>query len=432
MPKGLLIRIWVVCALGLFVDGFDLYVTSVAEPLFKKSFALSPLWLGVTQAAAPIGAAVGAILIGYVADRVGRKTMLVFNFVLFVIATLLSAAAWDVYSLCFFRFLVGFGVGSDYPICAAYLSEMSPNHSRGKLMASAMFINCLASPVGIAVSYYIFSYYPHVDAWRFMFAFGALPAMIALVLRSKLPESFIWMANKRLASQDKSIQTGYRPLFSSRYLKATIAMCFAWALMDISYYSIGLFTPDILSALHLNSSGNFITDTKSIVENTIFLNAFVALGAFISIFVIDKVPRIGLQKIGFLGAFLGLFMLSTSAYLKIAPIYPVIFAGFLTYNIFINMGPGATTYLLPAEIYPSQIRGTGHGLASGVAKSGAFIGTIFLPQFQHLFGIHITMFVLSFTLLLGYLFTTLLKGYPLSVDIPIRDVSEKSALINEY
>src|SRR3990167_3510848 len=136
-------------------------------------------------------------------------------------------------------------------------------------------------------------------------------------------------------------------------------MCFAWALMDISYYSIGLFTPDILSALHLNSSGNFITDTKSIVENTIFLNAFVALGAFISIFVIDKVPRIGLQKIGFLG-------------------------------------------------------------------------TIFLPQFQHLFGIHITMFVLSFTLLLGYLFTTLLKGYPLSVDIPIRDVSEKSALINEY
>src|SRR3990167_6575655 len=86
MTKNLLIRIWVVCALGLFVDGFDLYVTSVAEPLFKKSFLLSPLWLGIAQAAAPIGAAVGAILIGYITDRVGRKTMLVFNFILFVVA----------------------------------------------------------------------------------------------------------------------------------------------------------------------------------------------------------------------------------------------------------------------------------------------------------------------------------------------------------
>src|SRR3990167_7962416 len=266
MPKGLLIRIWVVCALGLFVDGFDLYVTSVAEPLFKKSFALSPLWLGVTQAAAPIGAAVGAILIGYVADRVGRKTMLVFNFILFVVATLLSAIAWDVYSLCFFRLLVGFGVGADYPICAAYLSEMSPNHSRGKLMASAMFINCLASPVGIAVSYFIFSYYPQVNAWRLMFAFGAVPAIIALFLRSRLPESFVWKTNQRIAIREKKagnnkkIEIGYRPLFSPRYLKATIALCLSWALMDMSYYSVGLFTPDILGALHLATTGNFVTD----------------------------------------------------------------------------------------------------------------------------------------------------------------------------
>ncbi|OGT39913.1 MAG: general substrate transporter [Gammaproteobacteria bacterium RIFCSPHIGHO2_12_FULL_36_30] len=419
MTKNLLIRIWVVCALGLFVDGFDLYVTSVAEPLFKKSFLLSPLWLGIAQAAAPIGAAVGAILIGYITDRVGRKTMLVFNFILFVVATLLSAISWNVYSLCFFRFLVGFGVGADYPICAAYLSEMAPNSSRGKLMAGAMFINCLASPVGIAVSYFIFSHDPHINAWRLMFAFGALPALLALLLRSRLPESFIWKANQRIAIHDKKAQLGYRPLFSPRYLKATIALCLSWALMDISYYSVGLFTPDILGALHLATTGNFVTDTKTIVENTIFLNIFVALGAFISIFVIDKVSRVGLQKMGFAGAFLGLFLLSSSYYLKIESVYPIILLGFLTYNVFVNMGPGTTTYLLPAEIYPSRIRGTGHGLASGIAKFGAFIGTIFLPSFQHHFGIHITMFVLSFTLLLGYFFTTLLKDYPVLIDVPV-------------
>ncbi|MCX7122029.1 MAG: MFS transporter [Gammaproteobacteria bacterium] len=428
MPKNVLIRIWIVCALGLFVDGFDLYVTSVAEPLFKQSFSLSPLWLGITQAAAPIGAAIGAILIGYITDRVGRKTMLAFNFILFVIATLLCAIAWNVYSLCIFRFLVGFGVGADYPICAAYLSEMAPHHSRGKLMASAMFINCLASPVGIAVSYFIFSYYPHVNAWRLMFAFGALPAIIALLMRAKLPESFVWQANQRLNASEiknKNISAAYRVLFNARYFKATIALTLSWALMDISYYSVGLFTPDILAAMHLATSGNFITDTKMIVENTIFLNAFVAIGAFLAIFVIDKVPRVGLQKMGFLGAFLGLFIISISSYLKITPIYPVIFSGFLMYNLFINMGPGATTYLLPAEIYPSAVRGTGHGLASGVAKMGAFLGTILLPEFQHGFGIHVTLFVLSFTLLAGYLLTHLLKNYP--VDIETLEISEDSA-----
>lgn len=411
MSKRLLTQVWIVCALGLFVDGFDLYVTSVAEPLFKKTLDLSPLWLGLTQAAAPIGAALGAIVIGYITDRVGRKTMLVFNFILFVLSALLSAISWNVYSLCFFRFLVGFGVGSDYPVCAAYLSEMSPNQSRGKLMASAMFINCLASPIGVAVSYFIFLYYPHLDAWRFMFAFGALPALLALLMRSRLPESFLWRANKRIISQENTVRSSYRVLFSPYYFKATIALCLSWALMDISYYSVGLFTPDILSAMHLSSSVNFITDTKTIVKSTLFLNAFVAIGAFLSIFMIDRLSRAQLQKIGFLGAFFGLFLLSLSFYFKITPIYPIIFFCFLTYNVFVNMGPGATTYLLPAEIYPTRVRGTGHGLASGVAKFGAFLGTILLPAFQQAYGIHFTLFCLSMTLLVGYFLTLLLKPY---------------------
>src|SRR3989338_6925933 len=413
MQRTLLFRIWVVCALGLFVDGFDLYITSVAEPLFQKTLQLSPLWLGFTQAAAPIGAAVGAVLIGYITDRVGRKTMLAFNFSLFVVATLLSAISWDVYSLCFFRFLVGFGVGSDYPVCAAYLSEMSPNQSRGKLMASAMFINCLASPIGVIVAYFLFVIYPHVGAWRLMFAFGALPATIALLMRARLPESFVWKINQRLTSPTQKNQNSYRILFGPIYLKATIALCLSWALMDISYYSIGLFTPDILSAMHLATNGDFVTDTKTIVLNTLFVNAFVALGAFIYIFVIDRVSRLSLQKFGFLGSFLGLFVLALSNYFHFTSIYSVIFSCFLIYNIFVNLGPGATTYLLPAEIYPTQVRATGHGLASGVAKLGAFVGTIFLPEFQMYFGIHVTMFILSLTLLLGYLFTLLLKQYPL-------------------
>jgi len=278
-------------------------------------------------------------------------------------------------------------------------------------MASAMFINCLASPIGIAVAYVIFSVYPHTDAWRFMFAFGAIPAVIGLIMRSKLPESFIWKATQRIKQKHQSIQGGYRVLFNKHYLKATIALCLSWLLMDISYYSIGLFTPDLLSALHLGTTGNFVTDTKTIVESTVFVSSFVALGALLSIFAIDKVSRIHLQKMGFIGAFVGLLILALSSQLSLIPPYPLIFAGFLTYNVFVNMGPGTTTYLLPVEIYPTHVRATGHGLASGAAKFGAFLGAIFLPEFQQAYGVHITMLVLSFSLLLGFALTNLLNGY---------------------
>lgn len=411
MKKSLLIKIWTVCALGLFVDGFDLYITSVAEPLFRKAFTLSPTMLGLTQAAAPIGAALGAILIGRVSDKVGRKKMILFNFILFVVAALLSAVAWNVFSLILFRFLVGFGVGADYPICAAYMTEMSPDASRGRLIASAMFINCLASPIGVAVAYGLFSLCPHVYAWRLMFAFGAVPALAGLFLRARLPESFVWKVSQKVSVKAGASKAAYRHLFKGKYLKATIALGFSWLLMDISYYGIGLFTPDLLSALHFVTSSDFLTNTRSVVKSTLFLNAFVALGALASIFVIDRMPRIRLQKLGFLAAFLGLFVLAMSQMVFHQVAVSVVFISFIVYNFFINMGPGATTYLLPAEIYPTEIRATGHGVASGAAKFGAFLGAILLPDVQLLVGVHTLLLFLSFALLFGYFLTNLLKNY---------------------
>lgn len=412
MKKNLLIRIWIVCSLGLFIDGFDMYITSIAEPFFKQSLNLTPLWIGITQSAAPIGAAIGAIFAGRITDALGRKTMLVFNFFLFVIAAILSALAWDVYSLCLFRFFVGLGVGADYPICAAYMTEMAPNQSRAKLVAAAMFINCLASPIGVMIAYLIFMFYPHYNAWRFMFAFGAVPALFALFMRARLPESFMWKISQVLSPiKTEEAPYGYSQLFRPFFLKGTIAVCLCWFFMDISYYGIGLFTPEILNALHIATNGNFMSNTLEIVKSTIFVNLFVAFGALLSIFMIDKFPRSKLQKMGFFGAFLSLLILSISNHIHFIAIFPLIFTCFLMYNIFINMGPGITTYLLPTEIYPTTLRGTGHGIASGAAKLGAFIGTIFLPEIQQLCGIYITVLILSFALFLGFVFTFLLKRY---------------------
>lgn len=402
--KQLVIHVWIVCALGLFIDGYDLYITSVAEPFINALYHPSSLMIGLTQAAAPLGAVFGAIIIGRLADMVGRKSLLIMNLVFFVFIALLSACAWNITSLCIFRFLLGFGVGADYPICAAYLAEMIPQNKSSQFIATAMFINCLASPIGVLVAWLLFKIYPYMDVWRWMFASGAIPALIGLLFRAKLPESFLWKAHQQL--QQRNLFSHYHHLFSAKMIKITLSLCACWFLLDISYYGIGLFTPHVLRALHLSSHANFISAQTEVLKNTLLVNVFVSMGAFAVIFFVNHVSLIRLQKVGFLFSFLGLAILSFS---YLSTNLSLIFTGFILFNFFINFGPGISTYLLPAQLYKPECKATGHGLAAGTGKFGAFVGTVFLPIFQARLGIYLTVSILAGTLIIGWLLTWLLE-----------------------
>ncbi|MFI4918773.1 MAG: MFS transporter [Legionellales bacterium] len=406
--KRLLAHVWIVCALSLFIDGYDLYISSVAEPFINAFFHPSPFLIGLTQAAAPIGAALGALLMGRVADKVGRKSLLIVNLFFFIVIALLSACAWDMTSLCVFRFLIGFGVGADYPICAAYLAEVIPKNKSRQFIAAAMFVNCLASPVGAAVAWLLFQYHPTLDLWRWLFASGAIPAVVALLLRTKLPESFIWQAQQKLQPRMPFLQH-YKKLVSPSLRRKTICMCLSWFFLDISYYGIGLFTPAVLRAVHILENADLLTAANDMLMSTLFVNLFVVLGAFSTIFVIAKVNPFQLQKMGFLLSFLGLLTLSFSNTVPDAFTSSMIFSGFILFNLFVNFGPGITTYLLPAELYPSDIKATGHGVAASCGKMGAAIGTLLLPLLQFYIGIYYTVGILAMTLLLGWALTYLLS-----------------------
>lgn len=408
--KQLIIRIWIVCSLGLFIDGYDLYISSIAEPFINALYHPSPFMIGLTQAIAPLGAAMGAIIFGRISDMVGRKKLLIFNLVFFVVIALLSALAWNNISLCVFRFLIGFGVGADYPICAAYLAETTPKEKTNQLIAAAMFLNCLASPVGAFVGWIAFKIYPSIEVWRWIFASGAIPAVFALLLRAKLPESFLWRAHQRLrlTSQKKSFIKDFKKLFSPKFARITLCLSFSWFLLDISYYGIGLFTPSVLEALHVSSHADLMSSATDLLKSTLLVNLFVMLGAFTVIFYVEKINIFTLQKIGFLFSFFGLLILSNSHIGFNSVNFYMIFSGFILFNFFVNFGPGMTTYLLPAKLYDTEIKATGHGFAAGLGKFGAFIGTLFLPLLQSWIGIYKTVGVLSMTLLLGVVLTYIL------------------------
>ncbi|AWN73514.1 MFS transporter [Legionella anisa] len=405
--KSLALHVWIVCALGLFIDGYDLYIASVAEPFINALYHPSSLMIGLTQAAAPLGAVFGAIIVGRLADMLGRKSMLIINLVFFVLIALASAFAWSITSLCVFRFLLGFGVGADYPICAAYLAEMIPPRKSAQFIATAMFINCLASPVGVLVAWLLFKLHPQLDVWRWIFASGAIPAIIGLLFRAKLPESFLWQVHQRLKPRSRrAIFTHYQFIFSPKMIRVTVCLCLCWFLLDISYYGIGLFTPYVLQAFNLSSEANFLSAQTEVLKSTLVVNIFVTLGAFVVIFFVNHVSLIKLQKTGFLFSFVGLLILSIS---YLFPNISIIFIGFILFNFFINFGPGISTYLLPAKLYNPEFKATGHGLAAGTGKFGAFIGTVFLPIFQAHLGIYLTLAILASTLLLGWLLTKWLE-----------------------
>lgn len=387
-----------VCALGLFIDGYDLFIAALAEPFIKQSFHPSPLLLGLIQSSALLGAIIGSITIGRLADLIGRKSMLLMNLLFFVVVALLSSVAWNIPSLILFRFLIGFGVGADYPIVAAYLAEMIKPTNRKQAMALCMFINCLASPFVALIAYIVYQSHPDMTVWRTFFALGALPAAIGLLLRAKLPESFTW---KAMADLKKS-PSNYTKLFNPNTGRKTFILCATWFFMNMTNYGIGLFTPSILHELagHLS----FTSHADSAILNTLMINSFVMLGAFISIFVIKHYSIISLQRLGFFMAFIRLVLVSLSP----AHYIGIMFFGFILFNFFINLGPGITTYYLPAVLYPSDIRASGHGLASGIAKLGAFIGTLLLPILQSILGIKATILLLSSTLLVGFWLSGLL------------------------
>ncbi|MEM4110937.1 MAG: MFS transporter, partial [Thermoplasmata archaeon] len=129
-------------AAGVFLDGYDLFIISVVL-LFIK-----PIWIntlppvergfvmGLIAASALIGMFVGAFTLGHYTDKIGRKTMYVIDLLFFVVFAGLSAIAQDIYQLIIFRFLLGIGIGADYPISSTYISEFAPAEKRGKMISS--------------------------------------------------------------------------------------------------------------------------------------------------------------------------------------------------------------------------------------------------------------------------------------------------------
>ena len=395
----------IVCALGLFIDGYILYISSIAGPFIKQMYNPSTLVLGLIQALPLLGTAIGAIIVGRIADKIGRKKMLIINLIFFIVVSILCSVATSVESLALLRFLIGFGIGMDYPICASYLLEKAPKGQANKQLSWCMVLNTSAAPVGVLVAWIIFSVCPEISAWRWMLLSAAIPAIIALVLRLGLTESQVWVESRQKQLETGKIKTtveAYKELFSKDSAKITIALSVAWFCHDFAYYGIGLFIPKILAAFHFAPSGDLLKSASSLIRNTLVFSSIVLFCALIIVAIVNKVKLIKLMNFGFITGFIALLCMgifsNTSDHLWNCF---VVIAGFTVFQLCAR-AQSVTTFLFPAKCYPTDIRATGHGLAAAMGKVGAFVGAILVPYLVKDFGIYIAVIILSIPSLVGY------------------------------
>ena len=433
--------IWSLAAAGKFFEGFVVFMTGVALPLLSSEFNIGAAEHGVIGAASLFGILVGAVGLGGLSDRFGRKPMFVAEMIIFCVFLVLLCFCTNYVELVICLLGLGLSLGCDYPTAHMIISESIPSTSRGKLVLGAFAFQAVGALGGTAVGYLVLSTLPEISAWRWMFASAIIPAVLVTIGRFYIVESANWLSSKgeiekaeraatrllvrkpqypaevKLAARDGQTVTGhkstqtYASLFNSVNRRATILASVPWFLQDLGTYGIGIFTPTILAAAvgansdHARSVTDLIANDITAAKGAALITALLIVGIVFAVALADVVGRIALQVLGFIGCAAGLFLASFSANFEGGTKTLLIFAGFMLFNFMTNLGPNAQTYLLAGEVFPTAIRGKGAGFAAAFAKIGAVATAFLFPILLVGIGTQALLYGLIATSILGAIVT---------------------------
>ena len=398
--------------MGFFTDAYDLFVIGIAAALITRDWGLSSGRLALLNSTMLAAACLGAFAFGRFADVIGRKRAYWIVAAIMIAGSLGSALSPSYWVLIAFRFLLGFGVGGDYPVSAVMVSEYANRKDRGKLVGMVFGTQALGLIVGPLIALALLGAGAGDDtAWRAMLALGAVPAAAVIYLRCRMPES----PRYQIQVQDKEEQAasrvpgftsgqlsggGERPspggparqpemglrafLTSRQWLIMLAGTAGTWFLLDYAYYGNTISSPQILSLISPGAS----TMTKIALQLAIFVVAAVP-GYVLGIAWMDRIGHRRLQLAGF--AMMALCFLV----IAVVPGMTTSVAPFLlVYGVsyfFTEFGPNMTTFVLPSELYPVAMRATGHGISAGIGKLGAFTGVFLFPLLQAALGLRGTL-----------------------------------------
>jgi SP family galactose:H+ symporter-like MFS transporter len=388
-----------ISALGGMLFGYDTGVISGAILFISKDFSLTQLQVEIVVSCVLIGALIGAMTGGILADRFGRRRVIIATATFFVAGAIVTALSPTFTLLIAGRIIVGAAIGVASFTTPLYISEVSPVKIRGRLVS----INQVALTSGIVISYLVDYALVDIQGWRWMFGFAAVPAAILAVGMFRLPESPRWLVSKNLIDSARTVlerirrtkdvgtelediqsslavqSGGWRDLFTPLVRPALIVGVGLAILQQITgINTVIYYAPMIFEFTGAKSASASILATIGVGVVNVAMTV-------VALLLVDRMGRRPLLLIGLAGMIIGLGVLGLAFQLPslsgslgwIAEISLMLYVGAFA------IGLGPVFWLLISEIYPLKIRGVAMSVATS-ANWGAnlFVALTFLTLIQ--------------------------------------------------
>ncbi|MCL6615701.1 MFS transporter [Anoxybacillus ayderensis] len=345
--------LWI-AGLGWLFDAMDVGMLSFIIAALQKEWNLTAEQMGWIGSINSIGMAVGALVFGLLADRIGRKQVFIITLLLFSIGSGLSALATTLTVFLILRFFIGMGLGGELPVASTLVSESVAAHERGKVVVLLESFWAGGWLLAALISFFVIPAY----GWQMALILGAVPALYAIYLRINLPDSKKFMATK---TERRSVWKNIADVWAKPYAKQTTMLWILWFSVVFSYYGMFLWLPSVMVMKGFSLIKSF--------EYVLIMTLAQLPGYFSVAWLIERIGRKAVLTIYLTGTALSAYFFGNAD----SAAALMTFGALLS---FFNLGAWGALYAYTPEQYPTAIRATGAGMAASFGRIGGILGPL--------------------------------------------------------
>jgi sugar porter (SP) family MFS transporter len=434
MPTSFVWSLTLLATIGGFLFGYD--TANIGSALNFVPYPLTGFALGYLVSGASLGAAVGAILAGPLTDRFGRKSLLVADAFIYALGAILSAVTPDAAVLLTARTLIGLAIGADSAIATAYIAEYAPSGRRGSLSMLQQWMITVGILIAYLVALVILWALPGSAGgldWRLILGLGAVPAIIGLVLRTRMPESPRWLLRtgryeaaqavfarldvhapvadiertaRELDAADQREERRRRSNWTAGVKRALMVVCVFFVFQQITGINVPLYYgPHLLGPLF--GGGGKVGSTISGVEVTAIMTAVNVGATYLAFRWIDRIGRRKLAIGGYTGMAVSAVIAAAGLGLLTGmPRIIVVMIGMDAFIAAFAVGVGGTGWLIQGEVFPTAVRGQAAAVGATVDWLANFALIEVFPTWQTGIGLDWVMICFTGLCLLAVLFVS--------------------------
>ena len=415
-----------VTSMGFYADAYDLFVISIVLPMLGDLYETKVIYTSLLAASSLFGAIIGQFIFGICGDLVGRRICYITTLVMIISGAIMTSLIQDWLNIFYVymiiaRLFMGIGIGGEYPLSSSISNEINDEGSKRlgtTLTFSMQGLGNLSAPIVSLILLLIIPIKNLDYIWRACLLFGIIPALLVFV-----PRIFMDMGDQEEKKNKKSRKermTDFKDHFL-KYWKYVLVTGGTWFIFDVTFYANSLFSSTILMILNLNDAKNtrdkFIYDSLfTLIVASIALPGYIC--SIVLLYLSEKYEKSDnkylkifgyirpkyIQFNGFL--WMSVLYLILGIFLDQLVSVPILFLVLYGLTFFFsNFGPNTTTFVIPSELYPSEIKSTCNGISAMMGKMGAVVGSFLIKPIFKAFGLRVCLIICALFALSGMIVT---------------------------